>query len=291
MKEYIKKMNTKDKINFIKNKKSIALLAPSFPIDFEYPAIIGMLRELGFNKVTELTFGARMVNWNYVQYIKGHLDQELFIASPCPTVVNFIKAQYPDFTQYLMPIASPMLAAARIYKEHHPEYEIIFISPCFAKEKLEAVNHQDNIDMVITFTEIKEMFNLKKIKEQDFNRQYFFDSFIQEFTKVYPISGGLGNTAHIGNLFTKKEILITDGLTNIKLALEQIKNKEKTYRFLDILNCPGGCIGGPATSKELNTEEKEAKIASYISKASEHNLGSHEGKISYAKEINLRVEF
>jgi len=54
----------KDQINSIKGEKSIAMLAPTFVLDFEYPAIIGMLRELGFNKVTELTFGARIVNWH-----------------------------------------------------------------------------------------------------------------------------------------------------------------------------------------------------------------------------------
>jgi iron only hydrogenase large subunit-like protein len=49
-----------------------------------------MLRHLGFDQVTELTYGARMVNWAYADYVKDHPDQKLFISSPCPTVVIFI---------------------------------------------------------------------------------------------------------------------------------------------------------------------------------------------------------
>ena len=77
-------MELQEKINLIKNNDAVAMLAPTFVIDFKYPNIIGMLKHLGFKEVTELTFGARMVNWAYANYIKEHPDQELFIASPCP---------------------------------------------------------------------------------------------------------------------------------------------------------------------------------------------------------------
>jgi iron only hydrogenase large subunit-like protein len=61
-----------------------------------------MLRELGFNFVTELTYGARMVNWSYVKYIEDNPDQKHFIASPCPIVVSMIEGQYPELKKYLM---------------------------------------------------------------------------------------------------------------------------------------------------------------------------------------------
>ena len=56
----------------VKNNEAVALLAPTFAIDFKYPNSIGMLRHLGFKEVTELTFGARMVNWAYANYVKAH---------------------------------------------------------------------------------------------------------------------------------------------------------------------------------------------------------------------------
>src|SRR5271157_3361718 len=107
-------MQLQEKIDLIKNHESVAMLAPTFAIDFKYPNIIGMLRHLGFKEVTELTFGARMVNWAYANYIKEHPEQELFIASPCPTVVAMVQSQYPELVKYLMPVVSPMVAMAKV---------------------------------------------------------------------------------------------------------------------------------------------------------------------------------
>jgi hypothetical protein len=38
--------NITDLINIIKNEKTVALLAPSFPVDFEFPQIITQLRQI-----------------------------------------------------------------------------------------------------------------------------------------------------------------------------------------------------------------------------------------------------
>ena len=264
------------------------MLAPTFALDFKYPAIIGMLRHLGFDKVTELTYGARMVNWAYADYVKNHPGQKLFISSPCPTVVSFVQTQYPELVKFLMPIVSPMVAMAMIYKKHHPDYKVVFISPCWAKEKIEAPKFPEFIDAVITLQELKQIFESENIKEDDFSKDYYFDSFVREYTKIYPISGGLASTSHLGKLFKEGEILITDGVANIKKALEDIKAGESRYRFLDLLNCDGGCIGGPAiNNKDLSVEQKKKIILEYTSRSSRHTMGEHEGKVDYAEDINF----
>lgn len=283
-------MNNTNLLKIIKANKSIALLAPSFPIDFEYPSIIGMLRELGFDRVSELTFGARMVNWRYKEYILSNPDQKYFIASPCPTIVALIKNSYPDLKKYLIPIASPMLATAAIYKKHHPDYKIFFISPCLAKKTLEAPEHTDFIDGVITFKELNEFFEYQKIKKAAFNRHYYFDSLIREYTKIFPISGGLAETAHIQNIFKQKEIFIADGVANLTPVFDQMTKDKCQYRFLDILNCNGGCIGGPAIVNQcLSVKEKKEKIKKYFNLSSRHNLGEHEGTVDYADDIPISV--
>lgn len=278
-------------LNLIKHNEAVAMLAPSFPIDFKYPNIIGMLRHLGFKEVTELTFGARMVNWDYTNYIKGHSDQELFISSPCPAVVAFVKTQYPEFVKYLIPVVSPMASMARIHKKLNPECKIVFISPCWAKKILEAPKYKE-IDAVITFKDLKQVFEQEKIKEEKFVGAYYFDSFIREYTKIYPISGGLASTSHIQKLFKKDEILVTDGVQNIKRALEEIKSGKSKYRFLDILNCDGGCIGGPAiNNQQIPIKERKKIILEYTRSSSLSTMGEHEGKVDYAKDVNFSVKF
>jgi len=285
-------MKLQEKIDLIKNNEAVAMLAPTFVIDFKYPNIIGMLKHLGFKEVTELTFGARMVNWAYANYIKEHPDQELFIATPCPTVVAMVQTQYPEFVKFLMPIVSPMVAMAKVHKKFNPNCKVVFISPCWAKENVEAPKYKEFIDEVITLKELKEIFEQEKIKEEDFTKDYYFDSFIREYTKIYPISGGLASTSHIQKLFNEGEILITDGVENIKKAFEEIKNKTKPYKFLDLLNCDGGCIGGPAiNNKDLSTEKKKEIILEYTSRSSEAKMGKHEGKVDYAKDIDLNTKF
>lgn len=279
-------------IKLIKDHKSIVMLAPAFPIDFKYPNVIGMLRELGFDFVTELTYGARMVNWAYAKYIEDNPDQKHFIASPCPTVTAMIKAQYPDLDKYLMPIVSPMASTAKIYKKHHPDHKVIFISPCLAKKNVEAPKYSDYIDLVLTFEELKDIFDSQGIKADDFNRDYYFDSFIREYTKIYPISGGLASTSHIGKFFKPEEILITDGVENIKKELDDISAGNSHYKFLDILNCPGGCIGGPClNNKALPEDEKRQRVRDYAAESSKRNMNGHEGTVDYAKDVDFSANY
>jgi hypothetical protein len=52
----------KEKLKFPLRGKYVAMLAPSFAVDFEYPSIISQLNQLGFDKIVEVTFGAKIVN-------------------------------------------------------------------------------------------------------------------------------------------------------------------------------------------------------------------------------------
>jgi len=310
-----KPVTLEEKIDLIKNNDAVAMLAPTFAIDFKYPNIIGMLRHLGFKEVTELTFGARMVNWAYANYIKEHLhphtkyckegceekncpcfgvgaSQPLFISSPCPTVVAMIQTQYPEFVKYLMPVVSPMAAMARIHKKYKPKQKVVFISPCWSKENVEAPKYPELIDAVITLKDLKEIFAREGIKEDDFTDDYYFDSFIREYTKIYPVSGGLASTSHIQSLFNPGEILITDGVENIKKAFEEIKAGTSKYRFLDLLNCDGGCIGGPAiNNKDFPTEKKKEIIFEYTHRSSETDMGEHKGTVQDAEGIDLSATY
>ncbi len=43
---------------------------------------------------------------------------------------------------------------------------------------------------------------------------------------------------------TKVRIAVTSSLKNARVLLEQIKKGESNYHFIEIMACPGGCIGG-----------------------------------------------
>lgn len=244
---------------------TVCMLAPSFPIDFKFPQIICALRELGFDKITELTYGAHIVNYWYADYIKNHPDQKYYITTPCPTCLALIKSRYRELMEYLVPHVSPMVAMAKIVKKNFPDRKIVFISPCLAKRNMEAPKYKDVIDLVITFKELAEVLAEKGITANEPDEKGCqFDSFYDEATKIYPISGGLAKSAQLKTFFKEEEILIADEIKNLIPMLNDIKAGTSQYRFFDILNCPGGCIGGPdLANKTLSVEEKTKRILDY----------------------------
>lgn len=279
-------------LEIIKNYKTCFLIAPSFPIDFKYPNIIGALKKIGADKITELTFGAKIVNEKYIEYIEQNPKQKYYIASSCPIVVSVIKSQYPGLKQYLMPVVSPVISQAKIVKKVYPEHKIIFISPCKAKANIEAKEYSELIDYVITFKELKQLFQELNINENDFDGcSEKFDSLILSKTKVYPISGGLAHSAKMKHYFEDETVCAVDGINNIKNILEEIKSEKSKFRFFDLLNCDGGCIG----SIDINNSNQEKNLKAWAvleykrqmeseDKQSENHVEQHKKEL---KDINF----
>ena len=60
---------------------------------------------------------------------------------------------------------------------------------------------------------------------------------------------------------TKVKIAIANGLKNARVILEKIKAGECDYKFVEIMCCPGGCIGGGGQPWGTTTATKEARMA------------------------------
>ncbi|MFA5020375.1 MAG: [Fe-Fe] hydrogenase large subunit C-terminal domain-containing protein [Candidatus Pacearchaeota archaeon] len=238
------------------NKLMVAMIAPSFVSEFNYPSIISQLKKLGFDKVTEITFGAKMINREYHKQIEN--SKKLLISSTCPGISEYIKKEYPQYKSNLIKVDSPMIATAKICKKIYPGHKTIFISPCNYK-KLEAENSKF-VDYIIDYQQLKGLFKKYKIKENK-NNEIRFDRFYNDYTKVYPLSGGLSKTAHLKGIIKKEECGIVDGIKNVKKFLD---NPNKKIRFLDITFCYGGCIGGPCLSNDLTIKQKKKKVLDYM---------------------------
>ncbi|MCX8064316.1 MAG: NADH-dependent [FeFe] hydrogenase, group A6 [Candidatus Hydrogenedentes bacterium] len=63
-----------------------------------------------------------------------------------------------------------------------------------------------------------------------------------EFTEVRAVEGLRESEINIGN-FTIN-VAVANGLTNAKSVLNRVLNGEKEYHIIEIMACPGGCIGG-----------------------------------------------
>ena len=264
-----------------KKEKIVVMLAPSFVAEYEYPLIISQLRELGFDKVVELTFGAKMINREYHRILEENEKSasKLVIATVCPGITNFIKTRYPQYTKNLIRVDSPMVATAKICKKVYPKHKICFIAPCNFK-KTEA-SESGIIDYCLDYSELNELLKGIKIKSK---KVLGFDKFYNDYTKVYPLSGGLSKTAHLKGVLKPGEEKVIDGILEVEKFL---KNPDKKVRFLDVTFCKGGCIGGPFV-KSRDLVENKRKVLKYCECCEKIKIPkSKEGLIKKAEGIKF----
>ncbi|VVB83424.1 Uncharacterised protein [uncultured archaeon] len=271
-----------DKLEFPLKGKYLAMLAPSFVADFSYPAIISQLKDLGFDKVVELTFGAKMINREYHRILKN--SKKLIISSVCPGIVETIKSKALEFKENLISVDSPMTATAKICRKIYPTHKIVFISPCNFK-KIEA-QQSEYVDYTIDYLELKEIFDKLKLTDKKYSKNTSsFDKFYNDSTKIYPLAGGLYKTANLNNILQQDESIIIDGIEDV---LKFLNKPKKNIRFLDVTFCKGGCIGGPCTNSKLSLMEKKKKVLDYLKIADKEKIpNTKKGNIKQAEGIKF----
>ena len=57
------------------------------------------------------------------------------------------------------------------------------------------------------------------------------------------------------------KVAVAHGLGNARKVIERIRNKQADYHFIEIMTCPGGCIGGGGQPRLTNNDVRKARIA------------------------------
>jgi len=249
-----------------KKEKLVAMLAPSFPIMFDYPGIITRLKKLGFGYVMEVSEGAKKTNEELVDLMMKN-PKSRYITTPCPTIVRMVKKQMPEYAKYFTHgVDSPMVATAKIAREKFPEYRPVFIGPCIVK-KMEAKEDIPELGIiVVTYTEILQVFEKFKI-EEEINFEDKFDVAGTGATRLYPVDGGLSHSSGVLDKLGEGAVKIVSSWKNCIEAIRDFDTNTK-IRLLDILFCDGGCIGGPGIKSGFTPQEKKQKILDYYQKNS-----------------------
>ncbi|MCX8104465.1 MAG: ATP-binding protein [Ignavibacterium album] len=249
----------------LQTKKAVAIVAPSFAASFpdNYKRVPTALKRLGFTKVIETAFGADLIANHYSEILKSESEKTI-ISSACPAVVSFIQKYYVELVPNIAKIVSPMIALGRyLRQELGDDIKIVFIGPCVAK-KHEAVEDEVNgtIDCVLTFHELKEVFEEKQI---DINllEEGEFDPPHAMMGKAYPLAGGLLKTTDINDDVLEKDIIVVEGKKKVLEIIEEIAHNNINAKFTDILFCEG-CISGPAIDTTLNYYSRREKVIDYI---------------------------
>lgn len=238
----------------------IAAVAPSFPAEFteieNSAKFVGMIRELGFKKVVEVSFGADLVAQEYNNLLDNN-DNRSYISSDCPAVVACIEKHHPDLVQNLAPIVSPMVAIGRVIKKKYSEkVKIVFIGPCIAKK-----GESDEIDSSITFVELRQMLEAKGVSQDNVELSEF-DPPKSGKGSVFPVSHGLLSTMGKNPDVTECDIIVADGKKNFIDAITEFEKGNLDGKHLNLLCCDG-CIMGPGMSKNGSRLNRKNRISKY----------------------------
>ncbi len=246
--------------------KVAALLAPSFPAEFEeceYEKVVGVLRALGFQYVHEVGFGADLVARSYRSLLARDRDCH-YIASTCPALVGYVERYFPGLVPRLAPIVSPMVAAARVLRRiHGADVPVVFIGPCIAK-KGEAASEglEGEVAAVLTFQELRHMMaeggiSAEEVQPGDFDPPWSGPG------GLFPVSRGLLQAADIAEDLMDCEVMATDGRTNFVEAIQAVDSGSLDVRLLEVLCC-NGCIMGAGMSTSSSLFRRRGLVGRYV---------------------------
>ncbi|WP_410506288.1 [Fe-Fe] hydrogenase large subunit C-terminal domain-containing protein [Haloimpatiens sp. FM7315] len=254
-----------DRIEFVplvdllkSDTKVVAAVAPAiagqFGEDVSLEKLRSAFKKMGFSDMVEVAFFADMLTlkeaFEFHQHVKT--DKDIMITSCCcPMWVGMLKRVYKDLVKDVSPSISPMIAAGRVLKELNPQCKVVFIGPCVAK-KAEANNKdvKGAIDFVLTFEEIKNIFQVMEIDpkqmEPDYTSQY-----ASREGRLYARTGGVSTSVSeaVDALFKeekgKVKAIQAHGVKECKEVLEKAIKGELKANFVEGMGCIGGCVGGP----------------------------------------------
>ncbi len=224
----------------------VASVAPSYPVQLPLPQPLvfpALLKKLGFFHVGLTAVGAELISLKH-HYIEAPVP---VISSACPAVVNLVELHYPELIPYLSPLVSPMIAHGRVLKKQFPGCVVVFIGPCISK-KGEILSEQVKgaVDYVLGFKEIwdwieQENIDSNKISPVD------FDGYIPGKANLFPVEGGQLLTTSLSTNIMDGSVQTVTGLQNCINFLKGFCHMDKKLRpkFMEMMACSGGCLGGP----------------------------------------------
>jgi signal transduction histidine kinase/iron only hydrogenase large subunit-like protein len=268
-----------------------AMVAPSFPAEFavtDYRRVVGALRALGFSFVHEVGFGADLVARRYRELLESGGGP--YISTACPAIVSYVEKYYPNLVPYLAPVASPMVAEARVIKSIHGEdVGVVFLGPCVAK-KGEAWREGSGVDEVLTFLELRQILAERGVS-CDSSIPSEFDPPFAGSGNLFPLSRGMLQAAGIAEDLATGDVVAADGRTNFPEVIKEFQSEDLNARLLELLCC-NGCVMGAGMGTSAPFFKRRAWVSRYTRlRMATLDAGVHQGDLARFTDIELGWDF
>jgi iron only hydrogenase large subunit-like protein len=240
-------------------------LAPSYLGEFSgvtAAQLIAALKRLGFAGVSETALGAQQYSAQAAVLMRQKPDRVL-ASSACPTVVAYLQKHRADGAALVAGLLSPLLTHCQMLRRHFgPDIGIVFIGPCIAK-KLEAAQHPELLDVVLTFEDLQRWLDEAKIVPGQLAASPD-DHFLPENAAEgswYPVDGGMIAGMKSACAVNDCSLMAFSGMSAIKKALDGIESfQPEAGLFLELLACEGGCVNGPKVFCRGATVAKRQRV-------------------------------
>jgi len=248
-----------------KSEPVYAMIAPAFSGQFGSGATSGKLRSafkrMGFYGMVEVAMFADILTLKEALEFDRAIQNDrdfLMTSCCCPLWVALIRKSYRSLIPHVPPSVSPMVACGRSIKKLHPGAKTVFIGPCLAK-KAEAKEPDiaDAVDYVLTFEEMKELFDVLKIDPKTLDGDESDHS--SRAGRIYARVSGVSEAvqAALDRLRPNRRIPFrsqhADGVIGCKNMLKEISEGNIHANFIEGMGCGGGCVGGPKSLIDKET--------------------------------------
>ncbi len=266
---YVK--SVKETIDLLESGEKVAAIVDpaisgEFPDITDYRKFVEMIRTLGFDYVSEVSFGVDLVARKYHDLI-GNFKGKYYLMANCPTLVSYVEKFYPELTDNLAPIVTPMTATAKVVrKAYGKDLRVVFIGPCLStKHEARLFDDDGKVDAVLTFQELREMFRHYNVKESKVEYSDF-DPPIGNLGSLYPLSPGILYAAGIDQDLLKSMVITTDGKNNMLEAVDEFNDNTESIRKHFNIFYNEGCLMGPGNTSKSQKFLRRTLVVDYANK-------------------------
>ena len=249
--------------------KVAAAIDPSISAEFsdisDYRRFVQMIRDLGFDYVIETSFAVDLLAREYKKLVED-FKGKYYLFSSDPVVVKYVQKFQPELISNLAPLKTPaQLTASIVHRMHGIDTKIVFVSPVIASKTTDRNYDRDsNIDSVITFVELRELFKDFLIDE----KQVEFSDFDPPHGNkgiLFPMADGILQAAGISSHLLEGKVTTLEGEAEMKEALKEFKES------ISIINSHFNIfynefLMGPGTSKNGEKYIRRAHVLNYAKK-------------------------
>lgn len=250
-----------------KFKYSIALTLPiiysQFNRCYSPQKILSALKSLGFNQAADASMGFEIAG-RVCANITERSDVKPLISSSCPAILRLIQIRFPELLDNVLDMETPVEIAARLIKQRimsevgisRDDIGVILITPCTARVTSIRSPLGTDLSYIDGAISLKDVYGpmLKALTSTDALSESNFQ----------PTKNGVIQCSTSGQAFLlqSSDTLSVYGIHDAISVLEEIEmGRLSGISFVELMSCPGGCLGGPLTPENRYIAQINNKCA------------------------------